>query len=349
MHFPLRRKISAVLRHRPCDVVHAVDGVDLAVSRGEIVGLVGESGSGKSTLARCVVGLYKPTAGQVLFHGKDLTAQRTRQERRRIQIVFQDPYASLNPRMTVRQVLRELLATHQIVPRAQIGRRSGELLGLVGLGPRFLDVYPRQLSGGQRQRVSIARALALEPEFLIADEPVSALDVSVQATILNVLIGLRDRLGLTILLVTHDMAVVRQVSDRIAVMYLGKLVEVTETEAMFSDPRHPYTCALLAAVPTLTPERKSEAAAVIGDPPSPVHPPSGCRFHPRCPLAAPLCSEQEPSLVPGPDLPSHLASCHFAWTAAPISRSAEEGHAMRSQLESDNGGSAHEVGDDRHR
>jgi oligopeptide/dipeptide ABC transporter ATP-binding protein len=314
MHYPLRGGVGRRLRGRDPEVLRAVDGVDLLITKGETLGLVGESGCGKSTLGRCIVGLEEPTAGEIRYDGELLSAKRERTQRRRIQMVFQDPYSSLNPRMTVRQTLAELLRAHEMVPKGQIDARCGELLELVGLPTRALDAYPRQFSGGQRQRVSIARALALEPELLVADEPVSALDVSVQATVLNLLDELREKLGLTVLLIAHNMAVVRHVCDRVAAMYLGRIVETTETQELFTNPRHPYTQGLLAAVPRLVPGRSSEAVAVAGDPPSPVDLPSGCRFHPRCPLAQkPLCSERDPALEAGPDLPEHLAACHFAW------------------------------------
>jgi oligopeptide transport system ATP-binding protein len=318
MHFPLRRDFGAWLRREPPDVLRAVDGVDLAVARGEMVGLVGESGCGKSTLGRCIVGLYTPTAGTVRYGGEELGMRRSRVQRRRLQIVFQDPYSSLNPRMTVRQMLSELLRAHDLVPRSAVDARCRELLELVGLGERALDAHPRQFSGGQRQRVSIARALALEPEVLVADEPVSALDVSVQATVLNLLDELREKLGLAVLLIAHNMAVVRHVCDRVAVMYLGRIVETAATDELFTSPRHPYTHGLLRAVPRLDPGRATESAAVVGDPPSPIDLPSGCRFHPRCPLAQePLCSSEDPPLAPGPERPAHLAACHFAWREPP--------------------------------
>src|SRR5438067_1298716 len=318
MHFPLRRSIVGRLQRQPRAVLRAVDGVDLELARGEALGLVGESGCGKSTLGRCIVGLYTPTAGAIRYEGVELPAKRDRATRRRIQMVFQDPYASLNPRMTVKQTLSELLRAHDMVPKAQIDARCSELVDLVGLGARALDAYPRQFSGGQRQRVSIARALALEPELLVADEPVSALDVSVQATVLNLLEELRERLGLTLLLIAHNMAVVRHVCERVAVMYLGRIVETAPTDELFGNPRHPYTDGLLRAVPRLVPGRASEAAAVVGDPPSPIRLPSGCRFHPRCPIAQrPLCAEADPALMPGSGLAGHTAACHFAWTAKP--------------------------------
>jgi oligopeptide/dipeptide ABC transporter ATP-binding protein len=317
MQFPLRRSIAARLGGQPPAVLRAVDGVDLDLVAGETLGLVGESGCGKSTLGRCIVGLYEPTGGEVRYDGALLTAARDRSTRRRIQIVFQDPYSSLNPRMTVRQTLRELLRVHDMVPRDSVDVRCRELVDLVGLGPRTLDAYPRQFSGGQRQRVSIARALALEPELLVADEPVSALDVSVQATVLNLLDGLRERLGLTMLLIAHNLAVVRHVCDRVAVMYLGRIVETAPVEELFANPRHPYTQALLRAVPRLVPGRRVRPAAVAGDPPSPISIPAGCRFHPRCPIAQPVCSEVDPPLAAGPGLSAHASACHFAWTESP--------------------------------
>jgi oligopeptide transport system ATP-binding protein len=322
MQFVVSDSVGRRVRRRPADVVQAVAGVDLGVQLGEVLGLVGESGCGKSTLARCIVGLYQPTAGEVLWQGQPLSARRDRAQRRRMQMVFQDPYSSLNPRMTVRQTLSELLRVHRLVPRSQIDARCSELMDLVGLGERSLDAHPRQFSGGQRQRVSIARALALEPDMLIADEPVSALDVSVQATVLNLLDELRRRLGLTMLFIAHNMGVVRHVCDRVAVMYLGRIVETAPTAELFTNPRHPYTQGLLKAVPRLVPGRASQAPAIVGDPPSPIDPPTGCRFHPRCPLAQDVCSEQDPELLPGGD-EAHLAACHFAWTSPPPAHTPE--------------------------
>jgi oligopeptide transport system ATP-binding protein len=321
-HFPQRRSIDEVIRRRQRPALRAVDGVDLEIAPGEVLGLVGESGCGKSTLGRCIVGLEEPTAGELRFEGAPLGAKRERALRRRIQIVFQDPYASLNPRMTVRQTLSEILKFHSMVPPEAVENRCRELLELVGLGARALDAHPRQFSGGQRQRVSIARALALQPELLVADEPVSALDVSVQATVLNLLEDLRERLGLTLLLIAHNMAVVRHVCDRVSVMYLGRIVESAPTAELFSNPRHPYTQGLLRAVPRLAPHRRTTAAAVVGDPPSPIDVPSGCRFHPRCPIAQePICSADDPQLEGrGAD---HTAACHFAWSDRPPSHAPE--------------------------
>jgi oligopeptide/dipeptide ABC transporter ATP-binding protein len=316
VHYELRGGLGRRLRGRAPEILRAVDGVDLTIRRGETLGLVGESGCGKSTLGRAIVGLCNPTAGTISYAGEALTAKRERSRRRRIQMVFQDPYSSLNPRMTVRQTLSELLLAHGLVPKASVDARCRELLDLVGLGARALDAHPRQFSGGQRQRVAIARALALEPELLIADEPVSALDVSVQATVLNLLEELREKLGLTMLLIAHNMAVVRHVGDRVAVMYLGRIVEEAPTDELFTNARHPYTQGLLRAVPRLVPGRVSEAAGVVGDPPSPIDLPTGCRFHPRCPIAQePVCSTEDPALT-GP-FGAHVAACHFAWTERP--------------------------------
>jgi oligopeptide transport system ATP-binding protein len=311
MHFPLNASLVRRLRGAPIEVLRAVDGVDLTVARGQALGLVGESGCGKSTLGRCIVGLYEPTEGQVLVDGQVLPAGRSAADRRRVQMIFQDPYSSLNPRMTVRQALAELLRVHELVPRAAIDARCRELLDLVGLPPSALDAYPRQFSGGQRQRISIARALALEPEILIADEPVSALDVSVQATVLNLLADLRQRLGLTMLFVAHNMSVVRHVCDRVAVMYLGRIVELASGDELFTDARHPYTQALLRAVPRLAPGHVTVRDAVVGDPPSPVNLPPGCRFNPRCPRAADVCRVDDPPLE---HRGGHAAACHFAWS-----------------------------------
>jgi len=317
VHYAVRGNLGRRLRGQEAEILRAVDGVDLTIAKGETLGLVGESGCGKSTLGRAIVGLCNPTAGAVRYGGEELRAKRARSRRRRIQMVFQDPYSSLNPRMTVKQTLSELLRAHRMVPKAGVDARCRELLDLVGLGPRALDAHPRQFSGGQRQRVAIARALALEPELLIADEPVSALDVSVQATVLNLLEELRGKLGLTMLLIAHNMAVVRHVADRVAVMYLGRIVEEAPTDELFTNARHPYTQGLLRAVPRLVPGRVSEAEGVVGDPPSPIHLPTGCRFHPRCPIAQePVCSTNDPSLAAG-SAADHVAACHFAWTERP--------------------------------
>ena len=315
--FPVGSSIAARLRHQQ-HLLHAVDGVDLDVRPGEALALVGESGSGKSTLARAIAGIQPLTRGEITLEGKVLPARhRSRADLRRIQMVFQDPYSSLNPRLTVGGILRELLSVHHVVPRSEVAARTGELLRMVGLPEDAAGALPRQFSGGQRQRVAIARAIALQPEVLVADEPVSALDVSVQATILNLLQELQSELGLTLLFISHNLAVVRHLCDRVAVMYLGRIIEVAPTEVLFANPRHPYTAGLLAAIPRMTPGDESGAPAVKGDPPSPLRLPSGCRFRSRCPIAQPVCAEQDPALTASEENLEHTAACHFAWQASP--------------------------------
>jgi oligopeptide transport system ATP-binding protein len=322
VQFPVARTLSETVRRERPRVLRAVDGVNLEVRKGESLALVGESGSGKSTLARALVGVEAVYAGEIRFAGENLTSTRTSKQRREIQMVFQDPYSSLNPRITVGKMLRELLVVHKVVPRDQVDATINELLRLVGLSEDARSAYPRQFSGGQRQRLAIARALALRPDLLVADEPVSALDVSVQATILNLLHDLQRELGLTMLFIAHNLSVVRHLCDRVAVMYLGRIVEVAPTEELFTNPRHPYTKGLLQAIPRLTPGRGSQAVALQGDPPSPLRVPTGCRFHPRCPYAAPICTEQDPRLV-GEGLAGHEVACHFGWTDAPAAHAAE--------------------------
>jgi oligopeptide/dipeptide ABC transporter ATP-binding protein len=305
-------------RHGP---VRAVNDVTLLMRRGETVGLVGESGCGKSTLARALVGL-EPFSGDVLLDGTALPARRSREQARRIQIVFQDPYASLNPRMAVRSMLAEMLHVHRLVPREQIEARVRELVDLVGLPARALEARPAALSGGQRQRVAIARALALDPEVLIADEPTTALDVSVQAVILDLFARLRERLGLALLLITHNLAVVSAICDRTAVMYLGRIVEEAPTPTLLADPRHPYTRRLVAAVPRIGVHGRAPLAALAGDPPDPAHLPGGCSFHPRCPEATEHCATVRPELIAGgaplngQGAGLHQAACHYAWQPA---------------------------------
>jgi oligopeptide/dipeptide ABC transporter ATP-binding protein len=301
--------IQTILRHKK-EIVTAVDNVDFTVAKGETLGIVGESGCGKTTLLRCIARLYTPEKGEILFEGRDilkLKLEEMRLERRKIQVVFQDPYSSLNPRMTVRQILGEILSVHKIVPPDQRQARMEELLNLVGMNPDALHRLPSQFSGGQRQRIGIARALAMEPTVLLADEPVSALDVSIQAQVINLLMDLKQRLNLTMVFITHDLRVVRHVSDRIAVMYLGKIMEIGPAKRIFANPRHPYTRALLAAAPELDPTIRTENSALQGDPPSPIHIPTGCRFHPRCALAVESCKQGIPPLIEVE--PGHLAAC----------------------------------------
>jgi peptide/nickel transport system ATP-binding protein len=312
-HFRMRQSLARRLAGKPVPIVHALNGVSFGVGRGETLGIVGESGCGKSTLARCLVRLLEADAGEIRFDGLDVLAlprPELRRYNRRVQMVFQDPYGSLNPRMSVRQILGEALAVHRMRPKPEIPRRVAELLELVRLPADAADRRPHEFSGGQRQRIGIARALAVEPECLIADELVSALDVSVQAQVVNLLLELQQRLGLTILFVAHDLRLVRHISHRVAVMYLGSIVEIGETERLFEAPKHPYTQALLAAAPDMDPRRRSRVAAARGELPSPLALPTGCPFHPRCPHVFDRCRVEQPSLTarPGGD----LAACHLA-------------------------------------
>ncbi|CAN5598502.1 hypothetical protein BH10ACT8_BH10ACT8_08780 [soil metagenome] len=333
-HFSTGRSWTDRITGVPEHVVKAVDGVDFTLKVGETLGLVGESGCGKSTLSRCVMGLYEPTSGEIRYAGQVLDGLPTRAQRRTVQMVFQDPYSSLNPRRTVGQTLTELLRYHQIVPRDQVANRCLELMELVGLPPEALKRTPRQFSGGQRQRIGIARALALEPTVLIADEPVSALDVSVQATIINLLLSLKESLGLSMVFVSHNMAVIRQVSDRIAVMYRGRVVETGATAQVFADPQHPYTRLLLSSVPRMLTHPSAPTigtadplAVVDGEPDADASPfaahalegeGTGCRFRPRCPVAIARCST-EPGLLPtptvGPPDPTGVARFAACWHA----------------------------------
>ena len=291
------------------EVVSAVDDVSLHVRRGETVGLVGETGCGKSTLARCITRLHSLTSGSVIFDGDDISALSARQlrpYRRRMQMVFQDPYGSLNPRRRVGSIIADPMAANKVGPAAARKQRVQELMEVVGLNPEHFNRFPAEFSGGQRQRIGLARALALQPELLVCDEPVSALDVSIQAQIVNLLAELQGKLGLTYIFIAHDLSVVRHVSDRIAVMYLGRIVETAQTDALFRAPRHHYTRALLSAVPDPDPDLANQASLVslTGDVPSPIHPPSGCRFHPRCPRAQDRCRTEAPVLRGG-------VACHF--------------------------------------
>ncbi|MGA3353347.1 MAG: ABC transporter ATP-binding protein [Acidimicrobiales bacterium] len=307
-------------------LLRAVDDVSFKVGQGEVLGLVGESGCGKTTVARCIVGQLGPSAGTVRFDGRVLGPKRSTHERRAIQMIFQDPYSSLNPRMSVRQVLRELLRVHRLVPAQSVEDRCRELMDLVGLPADALDGLPSQFSGGQRQRIAIARALAVEPRVIIADEPVSALDVSVQATILRLFEDLGNRLGLTIVFISHNLAVVRHLSRRVVVMYLGRIVEEGERESVFRDPRHPYTRALLEAAPRLH-QTDLARPLVKGEPPSPIDIPRGCPFHPRCARAEEMCAHEVPALEAVTSDVAHLAACHFREEASPGSASGAPKHS----------------------
>ncbi|MEP7159333.1 MAG: oligopeptide/dipeptide ABC transporter ATP-binding protein [Chloroflexota bacterium] len=316
VHFPIRTGFL----QRTIGAVKAVDGISFEVRKGETLGLVGESGCGKSTTGRAVIRLNQPTSGTVRFDGVDLyglKANELRHLRRRMQIIFQDPYSSLDPRMTVNSIISEPLETHNLARGAKKRERVAELLEMVGLDPRYVNRYPHEFSGGQRQRIGVARALAVEPEFIVCDEPISALDVSIQAQVLNLLTDLRDRLGLTYLFIAHDLSVVKHISDRVAVMYLGKIVEIGPPDILYLGPGHPYTRALLSAVPVPDPvtERRRKRVILKGDVPSPVNPPSGCRFHTRCWLYERLgkpenCRTEDPPLrtLVG----DHQAACHYA-------------------------------------
>ena len=299
------------------DFVHAVDGVDLEVRRGETLGLVGETGCGKSTLARCVTRLYDITAGRIIFDGADISTlppRRMRPHRREMQMIFQDPYGSLNPRRRVGSIIGDPFAIHNIASGAERKRRVQHLMELVGLNPEHYNRFPAEFSGGQRQRIGVARALAFTPKLIVCDEPVSALDVSIQAQIINLLSDLQRELGLTYIFIAHDLSVVRHVSNSVAVMYLGKITERAPVDQLWDHPRHPYTDALLSAVPIPDPEHagKRERIILVGDVPSPVNPPTGCRFHPRCPKARQKCVDEVPELTPRlGDAAAHIAACHF--------------------------------------
>lgn len=311
MHFPIRRGVF----QRQVGAVRAVDGVSFEVQRGETLGLVGESGCGKSTTGRTILQLYKPTGGAVEFDGVNLITlkgEQMRHMRRKIQMIFQDPYASLNPRMTVGQLVGEPLAVHNVATGAEINERVEHLLELVKLNPAFSSRYPHEFSGGQRQRIGVARALALQPSFVICDEPISALDVSIQAQVVNLLEELQQQFNLTYLFIAHDLSMVKHISDRIAVMYLGVLVELATRDELHAMPLHPYTRALLSAVPIPDPiaDSKRERIILKGDVPSPANPPSGCRFRTRCPIAEGVCAESRPEFRE--IKPGHFVACFFA-------------------------------------
>jgi oligopeptide transport system ATP-binding protein len=310
-HFPITR---GILIQREIGAVQAVDKVSFEIRKGETLGLVGESGCGKSTTGRTILQLYRPTSGQVYYNDQNLVelkGEGLRRMRRNMQMIFQDPYASLNPRLTVGSIIAEPLEVHNIGNARDRKDKVAELLELVGLSPHFINRYPHEFSGGQRQRIGVARALALQPEFIVCDEPISALDVSIQAQVVNLLEDLQQTFGLTYLFIAHDLSMVRHISDRTAVMYLGKVVELATRDELYAHPLHPYTQALLSAVPIPDPAKEARRQRIIleGDVPSPVNPPSGCRFHNRCPLAIDICSEAEPDWREV--APDHWVACHL--------------------------------------
>jgi oligopeptide transport system ATP-binding protein len=320
-YFPVKRGVLS----RTVGYVKAVDGISFAVSRGETLGLVGESGSGKTTVGRCILRLIEPTSGAIEFEGSNLLelgSGKMRAMRRHMQIVFQDPYGSLNPRMRVGTIISEPLFIHECYSPRERDDRVAELLKKVGLSPDYRKRYPHEFSGGQRQRIGVARALATNPKFMVLDEPVSALDVSVQAQVVNLLQDLQDELGLTYLFIAHDLSVVEHLSSRVAVMYLGKIMELADRKTLYADPLHPYTKALLSAVPVPDPTRRRKRILLSGDIPTPINPPTGCVFHTRCPIAQfPICSEKVPAVIQ--HKPGQFAACHFAGEPLPEGQAPE--------------------------
>ncbi len=314
LHFPIYRGVF----RRQVGAVRAVDGVSFALRDGEVLGLVGESGCGKTTVGRTILRLYNPTSGDIWYHRPNgerinlanLSQKEMKPLRREMRMIFQDPFSSLNPRLTVKDIISEPLEIHGVARGKEAEQRVAELMKAVGLNPNYMRRYPHEFSGGQRQRIGLARTLSLNPRLVVADEPVSALDVSVQAQVLNLLQELQARLGLTLIFIAHDLSVVEHISDRIAVMYVGKIVEMAETSTLLHDPQHPYTEALLSAIPPADPDIQPSRIQLKGEVPSPANPPSGCIFHPRCRYAQAVCSQQEPALTEG--APGHWVSCHFA-------------------------------------
>ena len=310
--FKLKYPLFDIITRKPRKMLKAVDDVSFTIKKGETLGLVGESGCGKSTLARTIMRLYDPDEGKIIIDNLDiakLKGKKLRIERRKFQMIFQDPYSSLNPRMSVRDMLTEVMKVHHLCPTKEIDSRIKQLLEMVGMSDQIAERFPGEFSGGQRQRLGIARALAMNPTFIIADEPVSALDVSIQAQVINLLSEIQQSLNLTLFFISHDLRVVRHVTHRVAVMYLGKIVELAETESLFSNPGHPYTKVLIKAAPVLDPRNRTREYAIEGEPPSPINVPAGCRFNPRCPYAQDICKKVEPELTEVKV--GRMIACHF--------------------------------------